>query len=292
MQRERPMENKGWRIVQSNPTYLAGSLRDEEGEKIKWHSPAEPASSQVFCVSAFGKLRSMPDGVHVTNQLITDAFPYIRPAERWEVTLEHANGQVLGETGQGTPTTIDVFLESPTAVVCVEAKLLYDAREGFGGCGQYRQQHCAGFFGPGSDLMSTQSESWCRLQSREGKRDSRSYWALGRAYFQDHVFRAQRVGQECPFAGPHYQLMRNFLFAATSAGAGREFAVLAIVPKSTAAAVRKQVSSFQDHVLLPQFRARIDVATYDTFAVMMTSSVHRETEELGRFLQKRISELT
>lgn len=207
MQRDNPIENKGWRLVQTNPTYLVGALRDEEGEKIRWHSPDAPASSQVFCVSAFGKLRSMPDGIDVINQLVAEAVPNVPHADHWDVTLEYADGRILGETGQGTPTNVDVYLTSRKAVVCVEAKFLYDAHEGFGSCSQYRQQHCAGFYGPGSDLRPTRSSSWCRLEFREGKRDPRNYWSLGRTYFQEHVFRKQRVGQKCPFAAFHYQLM-------------------------------------------------------------------------------------
>ena len=63
-----PLEK--WIAVQNNGTYLPGALSDEEGLRIKWHSPTDVQSSQVFCISVFGTLRSVPDGFKILNQLL------------------------------------------------------------------------------------------------------------------------------------------------------------------------------------------------------------------------------
>jgi len=248
--------DKAWTLVQkSNRTYLPNALSDAEGQAIRWHSPEAEASSQVFCISAFGRLRSLPDGVQILNQLFATTLPNVPPATRWDLTFEYVDRDVLGETGQGTATNIDVYCVSPQAVVCIESKFLFDANEGFGGCGQFRAGDCAGFHGQGSDRKTPKVPSLCRLEVQDGKRDPRKYWQLGRAYFRDEVFREQRAGESCPLAMSNYQLMRNFLFAATTAGAGQEFGVVAMVPEKTATTVTTQVAAFQADVLREPHRA-------------------------------------
>ena len=284
-------ENKGWARVQKNRTYLPGALDDAEGQRIRWQSPESPASSQIFCVSVFGTLRSLPDGFAVLNRFLSEALPDIPPATHWDLTFEHVDAEVLGETGSGTPTDIDVYCVSPRAVVCIESKFRYDANEGFSGCGQFNANDCAGFHGFGSDRKTPEVESLCRLEIQDGKRDPRKYWRLGRAYFQDEVFREQREGETCPFTASNYQLMRNFLFAASTAGDAREFGVVAIVPEKTGVTVRAQVAAFQLGVLSQGFRSRINVGTYDALAAMLLQSEHRSTIALGQFLRKRMTTL-
>src|SRR5262249_54056603 len=161
--------------------------------------------------------------------------------------------------------------------VCIEAKFLYDAQEGFGTCGQLKRKFCAGFYGKGSDLR-TNGEALCRLGEREGKRDPRSYWELGRTYFQPEVFKEQNAGQTCPFADFHYQLMRNFLFAATATATdNRKFGVLAIVPQKKSGAVRSQVAAFRQDRLLPSLHGHVGIATYDVLVSLLLESPHRAT---------------
>jgi hypothetical protein len=280
-------KNNGWTVAQRNPTYRPGALSEDEGSKIKWHSPESPASSQVFCVSAFGALRALPDGNQILNRLFAETVPNISPAHCWDLKFEHVEEDVLGETGLGTPTNIDVFCVSPDAAVCIESKFLYDANEGFGGCGQFNNGDCAGFHGPKSD-RKTGTQSYCRLEIQEGKRDPRKYWQLGRTYFQHSVFKEQKAGETCPLAKSNYQLMRNFLFAATKAGERQEFGVLAMVPKKTGATVGAQVSAFQEDMLSESFRSKINVGTYDTLAAIMLQSPHQPTITLGEFLHERM----
>lgn len=283
-------ENKGWILAQRNPTYRAGALSEAEGTKIKWHSPESPASSQMFCVSAFGELRALPDGYQVLNRLFAETIPNIAPADRWELNFEYVEEEVLGETGQGVPTNIDVFCVSPSAVVSIESKFLYDANEGFGACGQVKDGRCAGFHGPKSD-RKTGTPSHCRLEIQDGRRDPRKYWRLGRAYFNDKVFKEQKAGDTCPFAASNYQLMRNFLFAATKAGDTNAFGVLAMVPQKVGTKVKAQVSAFQQDILSELFRSGINVGTYDTLVAILLQSPHKQTQALGEFLNQRMAAL-
>ena len=282
---------KAWTLVQkSNRTYLPNVLSEAEGQAIQWHSPEAEASSQVFCISAFGRLRSLPDGVQVLNQLFAATLPAIPPATHWDLTFEYVDRDILGETGQGTATNIDVYCVSHQAVVCIESKFLYDAEDGFGGCGQFAKGYCAGFHGSKSD-RKTGTSSHCRLEIQDGKRDPRKYWQLGRAYFQGEVFREQRAGENCPLSKSNYQLMRNFLFAAKTAGKGQEFGVVAMVPEKTASKVKPQVAAFQKDVLSEPHRARINVGTYDALAALLLHSPHQASVAHGEFLRERMTTL-
>ena len=283
-------ENKGWTRAQKNPTYLAGALTEVEGQRIRWHSPEAPASSQVFCISAFGKLRSLPDRAAILNRLFAEIVPNIPPATHWDLSFEYVDKDVLGETGLGTPTNIDVYCVSPRAVVCIESKFLYDAEEGFGGCGQLSNGDCAGFHGPKSD-RKTGTSTHCRLEIQDGERNPRRYWQLGRAYFDDAVFQGQKIGDTCPFATSNYQLMRNFLFAATTAGDARQFGVMAMVPEKKGAKVMAQVKAFQEAVLSKRYRQHINVGAYDALATMLMQSTHQPTVAHGEFLRKRMTTL-
>jgi len=245
----------------------------------------------VFCISAFGRLRSLPDGVQVLNQLFARILPNVPPATEWNLNFEYVDRDVLGETGQGTATNIDVYCVSRQAVVCIESKFLYDANEGFGGCGQFIVGDCAGFHGHGSDRKTLVVPSVCRLEAQDGKRDPRKYWQLGRAYFQDEVFRTQRAGEICPLAMSNYQLMRNFLFAATKVGKAQEFGVVAMVPEKTGSKVKAQVAAFRADVLREAYRAHINVGTYDELAALLSHFPHQASVAHGEFLRERMTTL-
>ena len=101
--------NKAWTLVQkSNRTYLPNALSDAEGQAIQWHSPEAEASSQVFCISAFGRLRSLPDGVQVLNQLFASTLRAIPPATHWDLTFDYV---ILSQTLQQTVRPLQVLKE-------------------------------------------------------------------------------------------------------------------------------------------------------------------------------------
>jgi hypothetical protein len=186
------------------------------------------------------------------------------------------------------PTNVDVFCESPEAVVCVESKFLHDAKEGFGGCGQANSGACAGFYGPGSDFR-TKTASWCRLEVQEGRRDPRKYWEIGKRYFQPSVYTKQINGEECRFRGSNYQLMRNFLFAAVSAQNSKTFGVLALVPKATSGQICSQVKRFQSEVLQLSYVDHVAVATYDELTELLSVSKSDRGRRLSSFLVERMT---
>lgn len=273
-----------WQQVRTNPTYLAGALTESEGLNIRWHSPLSEQSSQVFCLSAFGSLRHAADGQVILQALLTRHFPKVGLSGPWKLSLEHSDRSVLDESGPVTPTSLDVFCRSESSAVCIESKFIVDAREGFGPCSQF-PKHCAGHYGPGSDLKNGTALN-CRLEVADGARGARSYWRKGRTLFRERIFATQASGQTCPFRGPTFQLMRNVLFAASSGRAA--WATLAIVPDCVSAVLRAQVSAFRDQVLLPEYGDRLAVATYEDMIELFRASAFDESRKLGAFLAERI----
>ncbi len=273
-----------WELVKANPTYFADSLTDSEGRSIRWHSPSSIRSSQVFCISAFGSVRQLPDGQDILRTLLTRHFQGIGLTGPWVLTPEYCDRQVLEETGQATPTSVDVFCRSTSSVVCIESKFMADAIEGFGSCSQV-PRNCRGHYGPASDIK-TNTAANCRLEVPDGTRGARSYWRRGKQFFQDNVFVAQSVGQTCPFSGHNFQLMRNVLFAACSGASA--WATLAIVPDRVSANVRHQASVFREHILRPEYRERVSVTTYEELIALLRASTFAQSNRLGDFLAERI----
>jgi hypothetical protein len=293
-----PLErNEGWVKAQANSTYWKGALDDAEGEAIKWHSPDEPRSSQIFCISAFGGLRRLPEWQQALSTLFAENLPHLPCKGAWtQPIFEHSDRNMLGETGPVTPTSIDVFYSSPGAKVCVESKFLFDAREGFGGCSQPKSKgiqstpSCAGYYGRGSDLK-TRGTTNCRLEIRDGTRGARRYWELGRKYFVDHVYREQSPGEVCPLSGSSFQLMRNFLFAAQAAGESRSFGVLAIAPEKINKVLAEQIAQFKSGILRPEYKHHVALATYEQLIAILYASAADEAKRLGGFLESRINTL-
>jgi hypothetical protein len=285
-----------WAAVLRNPSCRTGALTEQEGLAFRWHSHAySDRSSQVFCVSAFGSVRSLPDGGDIISALLSEAFPQLGLGERWSLALEHENAELLGERDQqpSQPTSIDVLARRQGDVVCVESKFVTDAEAGFGGCSQVRQSKskpasCAGFYGVGSDLK-TRSEAHCRLTVSDGHRAPRLYWDLGRTYFRPELFVPQTLGQSCPLAGPNFQLMRNFLVAAGTAAPSSWFGVLAIAPANRSAKIVAQARAFISGVLQARFADRIGVASYDRLVELLDASPHSESRSLASFLRTRMS---
>jgi hypothetical protein len=288
---------RDWSEIRRNPTLHRHVLvADALGADFPWHDKAHlPQSSQAFCVSAFGALRSLESCNQVISGFLTASFPEVavkgRPRQ-WKVGLEASRPDLLGEHGRSQPTSIDVLCESSREVVCVESKFLRDASDGFGGCSQASGGACKGFFGPGSDAR-TKTPAWCRLETWDGDRSPRLYWTLGRRYFKSRVFEMQRRGGSCPFKGPNYQLMRNFLFAASYAvRAGKGFfAVLALCPRATSGTIESQLNAFRDEILRPEYRKHVKLAHYEDYIAALRAAKDPDAHDLGDFLSERIATL-
>jgi len=291
------MASNDWVEIKKNPTLYPEALTDVEGEEFDWHSEAfKEHSSQVFCVSAFSSIRNCPAKDKVIPKLFDKgklAGPWHDPMG-WSIELERAQPELLGELGMGKPTSIDCFFESRRCCVAVESKFRTDAEEGFGSCSQVQSGNCAGFFGPGSDKKARhRSLAWCRLEKWDSGRQPRLYWSLGREYFRPEVMSQQVPGNECPFAGPNYQLMRNFLFSGAYATrySKQAFGVLAICPKAKCQVLVEQIEEFRQHILLPEFHDRIGLATYEDYVEVLRECGGRDAEHLASFLEERIRTL-
>lgn len=279
-----------WEQVQLNPTLYSQALLPNEGKQLHWHADAnQPHSSQVFCVSAFGTLRQLPVRDQVIGRMLgTQELP-TSDDPAWSIELEAERPDLLSEHGRVQPSSIDALLQSRRAVHCLESKFLRDAVAGFGGCSQPKQQ-CAGFYGPGSDLK-TKTNAWCRLEVWDGDRSPRSYWSLGRAYFRDSVYTKQSSGETCPFDGPNYQLMRNFLFAAALAQRKGlpSFGVVAIVPAKKSGKLERQIESFRTTILQPAYATYIRLVTYERLIELLRDTSEVGAVALANFLSSRIA---
>jgi len=281
-----------WQKVRQNPQ-LFPLLRNDAGclPELPWHSHADLGnSSQTFCVSAFYSLTLMAVRDNVLNALFSIAFPTMpAPAKTgWDISPEKMDRLLLGEGGRQQPTSIDVFCASRSAVVCVESKFDRDAKDGFGGCSQARDGHCLGYYGPGSDAKTRGSE-WCRLNAAEGDRTARSYWKLAKGFFEAGVFREQQPADDCPFKGPNFQLMRNFLFAEESAMSSAKpwFGMLVVAPERRAELVKRQVAAFRERVVAAPYRDRVAFVPYETYTEAVAAQ-GADGAELSAFLRQRL----
>lgn len=283
--------------ILANPTLYPKALTEEEKSSpkaIKWHKHAHsPCSSQVMCISAFGTLRRFADRDKILGHLVSAALPDYRPAPdhlEWKVFLEYEKPHLLNELGRGQPTSIDTLLVSPEAVVAVEAKFHVDADKGFNRCGQFEKGHCAGFYGPGSDQKGP-SQAWCQLEVWRDHRSPRTYWAIGREYFRPEVFRMQERSEACPLRNSNYQLMRNYLFAATYARTKniKRHGVMTIAPASKSSLLTDQVAEFRSKILAPEYSDTIGHVTYETYIDLLRTIGDECCAKLASFLEERIA---
>jgi len=272
------------------PNMFPGAIPEAIGNKIPWHThAASPQSSQTFCVSAFGPLIQSPGRDLICRQLAQRSSDngQLHDGE-WQVLLEFSDRTLLNEV-LGTPTQIDVFLTGPDSIVAVESKLVVDALEGFGCCSKFKDGACRGHYGPNSD--ATHPATWCMLERWDGKRSPRLYWTLGRSYFKPSVLEKQDIGEQCPLRDSHYQLMRTFLSAAAYAQKKqkRSFTALILCPRATSERLTSQVRSFQDHVLLPEYRGNISLMHYEDYISLLRTSGHASLFNVASFLEIRLS---
>ncbi len=100
----------------------------------------------------------------------------------------------------------------------------------------------------------------------------------------------QSSGQQCPFAGFNYQLMRNFLFAAAFAESFQRnyFAVLTIAPKAFANKLISQVHAFRENVLKEGYRERLVFVTYEDYCKSIDKYTGMGAGGLSEFLREAI----
>jgi hypothetical protein len=272
------------------PNMFPGAISEAIGNQIPWHThAASPKSSQTFCVSAFGPLIDSQSRSQVCRQLADRASEgrSLQDGE-WQVLLEFSDRSLLSET-MGTPTQVDVLLVGPESIIAVESKLVVDALEGFGCCSKFKDRECLGHYGPDSD--ATHPATWCLLERWDGKRSPRLYWALGRSYFKPSVFEKQNIGQQCPFQGSGYQLMRTYLSAAAYAQKKKRrlFGTLILCPRATSEKLSSQVKAFQEQILLPEYSHSISFMYYEEYFDLLRTTGNATLCNLADFLQFRLA---
>jgi hypothetical protein len=273
--------------IRQNPTLhpLAFSLVAERFPNLKWHSHADsPDSSQAFALSAFVPVLTCADKDAILERFVTRALPLIPPRSdrAWRITPEFTKPELLGETGAGVPTNVDILLEAADAVVCVESKFRVDAREGFGACSQATSHACRGFHGSCSDTRGGSAS--CRLAVKDGRRQPRKYWELGIGQFRVEALAEQTSSQVCPYRDA-YQLMRNYLTACELARRDGKpfFGVIGIVPEANSREVKSGVRLFQNKVLLPENADRVAAFMYEDYIAVLNGG-SAEAKEFAKFL--------
>jgi hypothetical protein len=116
---------------------------------------------------------------------------------------------------------------------------------------------------------------------------------MGRAFFRDSVFARQASGETCPFKGPNFQLMRNFLYSAALAQQNKlpTFGVIVVAPQRKTRTLERQIRMFRDTILQPELANLIQLLTYEQLIDALKQSDNNEATELARFLSKRIAQL-
>ena len=289
MTRRRP----SLQAISENPTLcpLAFAVVTERFSGLKWHSHADsPDSSQAFVLSAFIPLLTFADKDAIIEQFVASMFPTIPPrADRsWDITPEYTNRELLGETGAGMPTNIDMLLTADDVVICVESKFRVDALEGFGKCGQATSGECRGFHGAGSDAKNGTDAS-CRLDVQDRRRDPRKYWEVARGHFRDEVFAEQTSSQVCPFRDTH-QLLRNYLTASAFAETEEKshFGTVGIVPRARTKAIFEGVDKFRA-LLLPEDAERVAAVNYEDYIAVLDEGSD-DAKALAGFLRGLLPE--
>jgi hypothetical protein len=251
---------------------------------LKWHFHADsPESSQAFALSAFLRVLEFTDKDEILEKFVAQALPVVarRPGRSWDVAPEYEDPRILGETGYGEPTKVDILLVAEDVAVCVEAKFRVDARQGWGRCSQ-PPRYCEGFHGPGSDRKGTAAS--CRLDVPDADRGPRHYWRLARGHFREEVFAEQQAGDVCPFLAD-YQLVRNYLFAAEFARreGKTHYGVIGVAPAARAHAVAAGAERFASTVLQPAAAKQVAVVPYEQY-IDILSAGSSPARELAAFL--------
>jgi hypothetical protein len=259
--------------IGANPTLhpRAFALVRDRFPDLEWHFYAHsPDSSQAFALSAFLPVIEFPDRDLLLEQFVTAALPSAVPpggARVWRVLPEYSDPILLGESGYGEATSVDVLLVAHDAVVAVECKFRVDARQGWGRCGQ-PPRLCEGFHGEGSDRKG--SPAACRLEAADGHRGPRHYWRVARPHFREQVFRAQAPGDVCPFL-EGYQLVRNYLFAARYAATTNRpyFGVIGVAPGARSAPLLGGVERFKHEILSAEEGSRAGFVRWEKYLEML-----------------------
>jgi hypothetical protein len=234
-----------------------------------------PWSSQALCISVWGTLDGHPSQDAVLGEISAAAGVDIDLTSakiECEVRTLH---ELLNEVGGGTPTSRDVVITAPSAVMVVESKFT----EPLSVCSQPRTSmpdltdangqpahNCSGNLVQGSD-QKTGTAAPCRLTVWDGRRRPRRYWDIAAGLFNPGALDPPQI--PCPFRDSNYQLMRNLCFAAAFAQRdhlpGFGLIIANVARAKNSAKTAEEVAAFQE-LLRPEVAGRVGSITYERIA--------------------------
>jgi hypothetical protein len=178
----------------------------EPWDQFPWHTGQNRKidthvehASQALAIDVFGTIK-----MSSIRDVILDALAQsvgLPTGGPWTVTLEWNTPKAL--LGEPRPTQVDVYVESPQAVLVCECKF---TETNGGACSQTNKKNggaqCNGHY----ELQINPKNGVTNRCALSGKQIR--YWEV-----IPQVFRldAKRDYRPCPFAGPTYQWMRNLL---------------------------------------------------------------------------------
>lgn len=258
----------------------------------RWHDGVhQPHSSQALCISTFGAIAQLADRADICRLLIDAAGMTTADTGSPTIECEHvSSATVLNELPtSNTPTSVDVLIRWKDAVLTIESKF---TEATFGTCSQVGRgkspEHvpkCSGNFEAGSDLK-LKTKAPCRLMTWDRQRAPRLYWSIGAGLFHPEVLAPPQ--RPCPFAGEHYQLMRNLcLSAALAQQRGLPsfgFLVLYVEGSNASGHLKSEVDAFK-RLLLPEVTHHVGTVSYETLVQLLRQRGHAE---LAEFVMQRI----
>jgi hypothetical protein len=269
----------------------------------------EPHSSQALCVSVLETIAGRAPEVRARLiQAIAAEAGLIAPLGHGvEIAAEvREHREVLGETGAGTPTSLDGLVRWNDGVLTIESKF---CEAEFGSCGQVKTAivkppdprakglpagravaNCTGWHAVGSDTKPSTArfDAACRLTVADSRRAPRRYWDVAPHLFLPEILDTPR---RCPFASDAYQLMRNVAFAhewPSRPTDGWFGTLICLVDQSPhAAELRKRVERFRA-LLRAELRTRVGIVSYERIADVLSM---KGEARLGSWVHQRITKV-
>ncbi len=263
----------------------------EPWEKFSWHTSAHVAhSSQALAIDVFGTIKTSANRDAIIDALaLTMGLP---TGGSWDITLEwSARASLLNEP---SPTQVDVYAESPSAVILFECK--FTEQDG-GACSQTKKQSgatpCDGNYGE-DGAQEHDMTSRCALTEK-----GIQYWDIIPKVFH---LDAHTDYKPCPFAGPAYQWMRNLVVAyKVGRQKNKKPAVVIVYADHKNLSMAQKVKSEawteftesvrQDHVSL-------HVRSYQEILMLAEEVTHQDSEdkplwrELSEWVESKISAIS
>ncbi|MGV7227819.1 MAG: PGN_0703 family putative restriction endonuclease [Nitrospirales bacterium] len=269
----------------------------EPWEKFPWHTWAHVAhSSQALAIDVFGSIKTSANRDTILDALAqTIGLPTGGP---WDVTLEWAARPTL--LNEPHPTQVDVYAESPQAVILFECK--FTEQDG-GACSQTGKRngsipcngnYAASILPPPSfpPVVSGNTSSFRCALSEKGIQ----YWDIIPKVFH---LDAQTDYQPCPFAGSAYQWMRNLVVAyKVGRQKNKQPAVVIVYAESPGLPMAQKGRSnewTQFARTVKQEQVPLHVRSYQEILTLVQETTHQGSgeptlwRELGEWVERKMS---